>query len=155
MVDLLISPLRRFPLSPLRLFPISRYLCLPLQLISPRHQRPLEDVRIIVIRCRSVEKRRAHFDLSTVKRLAKNPASRLITRQAFKDAAVLGLEENDIAECVAQLTQHDFYKSMTVYTNSQLWQDVYHPTHQETALYVKVQLDPTEETVVIVSCKAR
>jgi motility quorum-sensing regulator / GCU-specific mRNA interferase toxin len=108
-----------------------------------------------MIRCRSVEKRKPHFDLNTVRRLAKNPASRIITRQAFKDTALLGLEENDIVECVAQLTRQDFYKSMTVYTNAQLWQDVYHPTHQEEPLYVKVQLDATEETVVIVSCKAR
>jgi motility quorum-sensing regulator/GCU-specific mRNA interferase toxin len=102
-----------------------------------------------------VEKRKPHFDLNIVKRLAKNPASRIITRQAFKDAALLGSEEDDIVECVAQLTQQDFYKSMTVYTNSQLWQDVYHPTHHETPLYVKVQLDTTEKTVVIISCKAR
>ena len=108
-----------------------------------------------MIRWRSVEKRKPHFDLSTVKRLAKSPASRMITRQAFKDAALLGLEETDIVECVAQLTQQHFYKSMTVHTSSQLWQDVYHLVHQETPLYVKVQLDATAETVVIVSFKAR
>jgi len=115
----------------------------------------LEGVRIRMIRCRLVEKRKPHFDLNLVKRLVKSPASHIITRQAFKDAAALGLEESDIVECVAQLTQQDFYKSMTVYANSRLWQDVYHPTHQETPLYVKVQLDTTEETVVIISCKAR
>ena len=109
----------------------------------------------MVIRCCSVEKRKPHFDLNTVKRLVKSPASRIITRQAFKNAASLGLEENDIVECVAQLTQQDFYKSMTIYANSQLWQDVYHPTHQEEPLHVKVQLDAPEETVVIVSFKAR
>jgi motility quorum-sensing regulator/GCU-specific mRNA interferase toxin len=108
-----------------------------------------------MIRSGSVEKRKPHFNLNTVKRLVKSPASRMITRQAFKDAASLGLEENTIVECVAQLTQQDFYKSMTVYTNSQLWQDAYHPTHQEEPLYVKVQLDATEETVVIVSFKVR
>jgi hypothetical protein len=67
----------------------------------------------------------------------------------------LGLEEDDIVECVARLTPQDFYKSMTIYTSSQLWQDVYHPTRQEEPLYVKVQLDATAETVVIVSFKAR
>lgn len=79
----------------------------------------------------------------------------MITRQAFKDAASLGLEENDIVNCVTRLTRQDFYKSMTTYTNTQVWQDVYHPTHQEEPLYVKVQIDATEETVVIVSFKAR
>ena len=79
----------------------------------------------------------------------------MITRQAFKDAASLGLEENDIVNCVTRLTRQDFYKSMTIYTNTQVWQDVYHPTHQEEPLYVKVQIDATEETVVIVSFKAR
>jgi len=46
-------------------------------------------------------------------------------------------------------------KSMTIYTNSQQWQDVYHSAHHEAPLYVKVQIDTTEETVVIVSFKAR
>ncbi len=90
-----------------------------------------------------------------MKRLIKSPASRLITRQAFKDAAGLGWEEDDIVECVTQLRPQDFYKSMTIYTNSQLWQDVYHPTHQEKRLYVKVQLDATAEIVTVVSFKAR
>ena len=103
----------------------------------------------------SVEKRKPHFDLNTVKRLAKSPTSRLITRQAFKDAASLGWEEDDIVECVTQLRQQDFYKSMTIYANSQLWQDVYYPTHQEKLLYVKVQLDATAETITVVSFKAR
>lgn len=108
-----------------------------------------------MIRCSPVEKRKPHFDLNTVKGLAKSSVSRILTRQAVKDAALLGLEENDIAECVTQLTRQDFYKSMTIYTSSQLWQDVYLPTYQEKPLYVKVQLDASEETVVIVSFKAR
>ena len=108
-----------------------------------------------MIRYAVVEKRKPHFDLSTVRRLVKSPTSRLITRQAFKDAAGLGWEEDDIVECITQLKQQDFYKSMTIYTNSQLWQDVYLPTQQEKELYVKVQLDATAETVTVVSFKAR
>ncbi len=73
-----------------------------------------------MVRCRSVEKRTPHFDLNTIRRLAKSPASRVITRQAFKDAALLGLEENDIVDGVARLTRQDFYKSMTIYTNAQV-----------------------------------
>lgn len=108
-----------------------------------------------MIRSQYVEKRKPHFALSTVKRLVKSPATRIITRQAFKDTVALGWEESDIVECVTQLRPQDFYKSMTTYVDSQLWQDVYHPTHHGTPLYVKVQLDATAETIVIISHKAR
>jgi hypothetical protein len=49
-----------------------------------------------MIQGEQVEKKRPTFDLNTVKRLAKNPAARVITRQAFKDATALGWEEEDI-----------------------------------------------------------
>ncbi|MBM4257438.1 MAG: hypothetical protein FJ147_16280 [Deltaproteobacteria bacterium] len=65
-----------------------------------------------MIRYQAVEKKKPHFNLQTVKRLVKSPNSRVITRQAFKDAAVLGLEESDIVECVALLTPQDFYKKV-------------------------------------------
>lgn len=58
-------------------------------------------------------------------------------------------------ECIAQLSRQDFCKSMTVYANPRLWQDVYRPTYKDAPLYVKVQIDPIEEIVTIVSFKAR
>lgn len=108
----------------------------------------------MMIRYRSVEKRKPTFALRTVKKLVKNPATRIITRQAFKDAAFLGWEEEDIVECVAQLSPHDFYKSMTTYENAQHWQDVYRPVYRDVPLYVKVQCE-AEEIVVIISFKER
>ena len=102
-----------------------------------------------------MEKRKPTFDLRTVKKLVKNPATRIITRQALKDTTVLGWNEDDIVTCIGQLTSQDFYKSMTTYTNSRIWQDVYYPTYEEVELYVKVQIGGGDENVVIISFKKR
>jgi motility quorum-sensing regulator/GCU-specific mRNA interferase toxin len=100
-----------------------------------------------------VEKKKSTFDLTTLKKLIKSPATRIITRQAFKDAATLGWEEEDMVECISQLTRQDFYKSMTTYVNPRLWQDVYRPTYKEVPLYIKVQIDTAEATLIVISFK--
>ena len=100
-----------------------------------------------------MEKKKPTFDLNTVKKLVKNPATRIITRQAFKDAATLGWGEEDIVECISQLARQDFQKSMTTYVNPRLWQDVYRPIYKEVPLYVKVQIDPAEATAIVSSFK--
>ena len=102
-----------------------------------------------------MEKRKPAFDLRTVKKLAKNPETRIITRQAFKDTTSLGWNEGDIITCIDQLSSQDFYKSMTTYANSRIWQDVYYPTYEEVELYVKVQIGGADENVVIISFKKR
>jgi motility quorum-sensing regulator/GCU-specific mRNA interferase toxin len=102
-----------------------------------------------------VEKRKPTFDLRTVKKLVKNPETRIITRQAFKETVALGWNEENIVTCIGQLSSQDFYKSMTTYTNSQIWQDVYYPTYEEVGLYVKVQIGGADENVVIISFKKR
>ena len=60
----------------------------------------------------------------------------------------------DIVRCILQLTPHDFYKSMTSYLDSKLWQDVYRPTFQGVDIYLKVQI-LLEEKVVVISFKER
>lgn len=102
-----------------------------------------------------MEKRNPTFVLSTVKKLVKNPATRIVTRRALKDTVALGWNEDDIVACVSRLTRQDFYKSMTTYANSRIWQDVYYPTYQEVDLYVKVQIGGVDENVVVISFKKR
>lgn len=61
----------------------------------------------------------------------------------------MGWGRDEILQCVQQLTRSDFYKSMTSHHNSQLWQDVYRPIFKGKDLYVKVQILPGEQSIVI------
>jgi motility quorum-sensing regulator/GCU-specific mRNA interferase toxin len=55
----------------------------------------------------------------------------------------LGLTTAEMLATIAALTRHDFYKSMTTYADSRVWQDVYHsltPVRKEA--YIKITLRP-------------
>ena len=100
------------------------------------------------------EKRKPHYVLSRVQALVQNSATRAFTSSSEDDAAKLGWGREEIVQCVLQLTHRDFYKSMTSYLNTKLWQDVYRPTFRGVDLYVKVQI-LLEERVVVISFKER
>jgi motility quorum-sensing regulator/GCU-specific mRNA interferase toxin len=73
----------------------------------------------------------------------------VVTLSAREGAAEAGFDERDILACVLGLTPRDFYKSMAADKNPGLWQDVYRPTFQGTALYVKLQISAIDNAVVI------
>lgn len=72
-----------------------------------------------------------------------------ITASAFRGAAALYLDEDDIKACVARLTPADFYKTMPSNTVAGLMQDVYKCRYCGYAVYIKVQMGKTGRTVVI------
>ena len=61
------------------------------------------------------------------------------------------VETSQLAECVLGLQVKDFYKSMTTFHDSTLWQDVYHPRIDGTPAYVKIQI--VDDTTVVISFK--
>ena len=73
----------------------------------------------------------------------------VVTRSTVQGAALLGLDEADVLACVAGMTRAEFYKSMPAERVPGLWQDVYRPTYQGHALYVKVQQRADTWAVVI------
>jgi len=99
-----------------------------------------------------VEKRKPTYDLESIKAAVKAGRYR-VTSTARCSAHDLGLNDVDIARVVGGLERNDFYKSMTVYHDSHLWQDVYHPTYDGIALYIKFQID--EGGFLIVSFKEK
>lgn len=72
-----------------------------------------------------------------------------ITSSARQGAAAAGLAETDVVSCVLSLRAADFYKSMEAEAAPGLWQDVYRPLYGGTALYVKLQIARSGDTVVI------
>ena len=64
------------------------------------------------------------------------------TATAFRDAQELGLSREDMIEVIQSLRPSDFYKSMTAYANSRLWQDVYRIQFRDKTMYIKFMEKP-------------
>ncbi len=96
-----------------------------------------------------MEKPTPHYPLARVKHLIEAGAFR-VTESALERAArdFLIDSSSDVADRVLRLEQRDFYKSMTSYHDSKLWQDVYHAPIEDRLAYVKVQIFQ-DRTVVI------
>lgn len=95
-----------------------------------------------------MDKRKRHYSLDEIKRLAK--ANHLIVtltaqRNALEDFA---LDTEGLKNTIIGLTNRDFYKSMTTLANSTLWQDVYLPYIGGKQAYIKMQI-VNASTVVI------
>ena len=98
-----------------------------------------------------MEKRTAHYELSTVKALLE--AGKVSTTvSALAGAAALGLDFRDMVGVMKTLTPLDFYKSMTTHADHRVWQDVYRPRTRVGEIYLKLTV---LEDVLIVSFKER
>jgi len=72
-----------------------------------------------------------------------------IERIALQGALALGFDEQDIVDCVCGLCAEDFHKSMESNLRPGLWQDVYKSVYDGVRVYVKLQVDPSSDAVVI------
>ena len=103
---------------------------------------------------RYVEKRRPHYSLEQVRGFASNPDKIRFTRTALDGGIDLGLDLATMGSVIMNLNVSDFYKSMTTYADSKVWQDVYHPSFQGKNLYVKLTV-VTDNDLLVVSFKRR
>lgn len=100
-----------------------------------------------------MEKRSRTYDLHSIKAAFRTVSTLRMTRTARQGTVRLGLTLDDVVELIQSLTPHHFYKSMTTYANSQIWQDVYHVPWQDTTLYLKFTADA--EGHIIISLKEK
>lgn len=96
-----------------------------------------------------MEKGTPHCKLAIVKRLVAAGDVRA-TNSARSGASALGLTFTDMLDVLVALTPADFFKSMTTYADHTVWQDVYRPTTQVGAVYLKLTVI---DDVLIVSFK--
>ena len=87
-----------------------------------------------------MEKRKPHYDLSTVQSAVRLRGADAFTATALIGAQAMGLQITQAIEIVCSMNRSDFYKSMTTHSSSQIWQDVYHPETPAGTAYVKVTL---------------
>lgn len=96
-----------------------------------------------------MEKLRPTYDLDAIKLAIGSVETLAMTTTALRNAAALGFDRAAIVETIQSIERRMFYKAMTTYADSRLWQDVYHATHRGYTLYVKFQADIVTEFTVV------
>lgn len=96
-----------------------------------------------------MEKNKPACPLSVVKRLVEDGKVKM-TGVAKVGAFQLGFRGREAITEILKLESTEFYKSMTTYGDSTLWQDVYRHTSDFGKLYIKLTV---VDDVLIVSFK--
>jgi len=100
------------------------------------------------------EKRKAHYELDSFKKLFCDARTRHITNVAYKGAVSEGYATvDDIVSVINQLNSRYFYKSMTTHHSYEIWQDVYRYQDGDNKLYIKVQVSVDGEKAVLIQMK--
>jgi motility quorum-sensing regulator / GCU-specific mRNA interferase toxin len=87
-----------------------------------------------------MEKRIAHHDLNAVILLVRARKAAAFTKTAIDGGRQMGLTMSEMIDAVCSLTLRHFFKSMTTYADSRVWQDVYHADTPVGKAYVKVTM---------------
>jgi motility quorum-sensing regulator/GCU-specific mRNA interferase toxin len=95
------------------------------------------------------EKRKPTYDLDAFKASFISAERLAVTGSALRSAAMLGYGRSEIAHTIQSMQRAHFYKSMTAYADSHLWQDVYHVPSPMGVLYVKFTADAITEFLLL------
>jgi motility quorum-sensing regulator/GCU-specific mRNA interferase toxin len=95
-----------------------------------------------------MERDSPHYDLQWIQ-YRLEAGDYWIERLAAQGAMSLGFDQQDILDCVLQLTPADFYKSMESNKRPGFWQDVYKVVYCDVRIYVKIQIGHTGDGVII------
>ena len=95
------------------------------------------------------EKRKPTYDLDAFKETFSSVEKLAVTGTALHTAAALGYGRAEIVDTIQAMQRGQFYKSMTAYADSRLWQDVYHVPSPIGMLYVKFTADTITEFLLL------
>jgi motility quorum-sensing regulator/GCU-specific mRNA interferase toxin len=88
-----------------------------------------------------VEKRTPHYDLRQVQAVVVEWGVAAFTKTALDGGRDLGLTTSEMLSVIAAPERKNFYKSMTSYADSTVWQDVYWaPTPAKKDAYIKITM---------------
>ena len=88
-----------------------------------------------------MEKRKPHYDIALIQAEVARLGAAAFTKTALDGGRMMGLTSAEMLAVIASLLRRDFFKSMTTYADSRVWQDVYYaqtPVRKEA--YIKVTL---------------
>ncbi|MBT1073115.1 type II toxin-antitoxin system MqsR family toxin [Pelotalea chapellei] len=94
-------------------------------------------------------KRKPTYDLDAFKATFDRVERLAVTGTALRNAAALGCGRTEIVNIIQTMQRGHFYKSMTAYADSRLWQDVYHVPSPVGLLYVKFTADAITEFLLL------
>jgi motility quorum-sensing regulator/GCU-specific mRNA interferase toxin len=95
------------------------------------------------------EKRKPTYDLDAFKATFASVDRLAVTGTALLSAAALGFGRAEIVSTIQTMQRSQFFKSMTAYADSRLWQDVYHVPSPVGVLYVKFTADVITEFLLL------
>jgi motility quorum-sensing regulator/GCU-specific mRNA interferase toxin len=95
------------------------------------------------------EKRKPTYDLDAFKATFVCVEKLAVTGSALRSAAMIGCGRAEIVTIIQTMQRGHFYKSMTSYADSRLWQDVYHVPSPVGMLYVKFTADVVTEFLLL------
>jgi motility quorum-sensing regulator/GCU-specific mRNA interferase toxin len=104
---------------------------------------------IMVYKVLMTEKRKPTYDLDAFKATFATVEKLAVTGSALRSAALLGYGRVEIVSTIQTMQRGHFYKSMTAYADSRLWQDVYHVPSPVGILYVKFTADTITEFLLL------
>ncbi|CAK0763896.1 motility quorum-sensing regulator / GCU-specific mRNA interferase toxin [Gammaproteobacteria bacterium] len=88
-----------------------------------------------------MEKRKAHYDLETVKAILAKRGVDTFTQTALRGIDDMGLTQAEGVMVVLSLRHDMFLKSMTTHADHRVWQDVYHaPCPNGKIAYIKLTI---------------
>jgi len=87
------------------------------------------------------EKKTPTHDLQAIRAKFSKIEDLNVTTAALKTATELGFDAQGIVDVIQRIEARDFFKSMTSYADSKVWQDVYYVPHEVSSLYVKFTSD--------------
>ena len=88
-----------------------------------------------------MEKRAPHYDLGGVQAQVARLGPAAFTKTALDGGREMGLTSREMLAVITALTRRNFYKSMTTYADSHIWQDVYYaPTPVDKEAYIKITM---------------
>ncbi len=88
-----------------------------------------------------MEKRKAHYDLATIKAVVLDRGLDAFTRTAVQGIDAMGLSEAEGLAVALGLQGSMLFKSMTTHADHTVWQDVYHaPCPNGKTAYIKLTL---------------
>ncbi|KAA0894308.1 type II toxin-antitoxin system MqsR family toxin [Oryzomonas japonica] len=86
-----------------------------------------------------MEKKRPHYDLAVIKRQMDAVETMVLTTSARNGIKKARMSLQQAWQVMQALSLKNFHKSMTVYGDHKVWQDVYFSEWQGIALYIKFQ----------------
>ena len=75
-----------------------------------------------------MEKQTPQYDLAAIQAGVAQLRAAAFTKTALDGGRAMGLTSAEMLGVITALTRREFYKSMTTYADSHVWQDVYHAT---------------------------